>query len=69
MIIEALLSGDQQEDPAFSQIYAYDADGMIKWVNMRLGNLFLGSDEPQIIRQIIRDIFIELQEGINDCNS
>ena len=68
MLIGALLPGDQQEDPAFSQIYVYDVDDKIKRVDMRLDNLTLGSDVPQIERQILRDLFVELQEWINECN-
>ena len=35
---------------------------------MRLGHLRLDLDVPQIERQILRDIFVELQEWINECN-
>ena len=35
---------------------------------MRLGHLSLGSDVPQIERDILRDLFVELQEWINECN-
>ena len=68
MLIGALLPGDQQEDPAFSQIYVYDADDKIQRVDLRMGHLHLGLDVPQIERQILRDIFVELQEWINECN-
>ena len=47
MLIGALLPGEQQEDPAFSQSYVYDADDEIQRVDMRLGHLSLGSDGPQ----------------------
>ena len=68
MLIGSLLPGDQQEDPAFSQIYVYDVDDEIQRVDMRLGHLSLGSDVPQIERDILRDLFVELQEWINECN-
>ena len=68
MLIGALVPGDQQEDPAFGQIYVYDADDKMQRMDMRLGHLKLGPDVPQIEKQILRDIFVELQEWINECN-
>ena len=68
MMIGALLPGEEQDKPAFSQIYIYDADDEIERVDVRLGYLNLGSDVPQIERDILRDLFVELQELINICN-
>ena len=67
MMVGSLLPGAEQEVPSFSQIYIYDADDEIQRVDMRLGYLNLGSDVPQIERQILRDLFVELQELIKNC--
>ena len=50
MLIGALLPGELQEKPAFSQIYTFDADDENQRVDIRLGHLNLGSDVPQIER-------------------
>ena len=68
MRMGALLPGEQQEQPAFSQIYIYDADDDTERVDVRLGYLKLGQDVPQVDRQILRDLFIEHQEKITACN-
>ena len=66
--IGALLPGDEQETPAFSQIYIYDADDDIQRVEVRMGYLNLGADVSQTDRQILRDLFVELHERISWCN-
>ena len=68
MMIGALLPGEEQDKPAFSQIYIYDTDDEIERVDVRLGYLKLGLGMPQIERDILRDLFVELQELINICN-
>lgn len=68
MMMGALLPGEEQENPAYSQIYIYDADDDVQRVEVRLGYLKLGSDVPQSERQILRDLFVDLQKWITDCN-
>ena len=53
MRMGALLPGEQQEQPALSQIYIYDADSDTERVDVRLGYLKLGQDVPQVDRQIL----------------
>ena len=60
MMMGALLPGEEQENPAYSQIYIYDADDDVQRVEVRLGYLKLGSDVPQSERQILRDLFVDL---------
>ena len=66
--IGALMPGEQQERPAFSQIYIYDAEDDIERVEMRMGHLNLGPDVPQAERDLLRELFIVLQEKITACN-
>ena len=66
--IGGLLPGDEQETPAFSQIYIYDCDDDIQRVEVRMGYLKLGADVSQNDRQILRDLFVELHERISWCN-
>ena len=62
------MPGEQQERPAFSQIYIYDAEDDIERVEMRMSHLNLGPDVPQAERDLLRELFIVLQEKITACN-
>ena len=62
--IGALLPGDEQETPSFSQIYIYDADDDIQRVEVRMGYLKLGAYVSQNDRQILRDLFVYFHERI-----
>ena len=62
--IGALLPGDEQETPSFSQIYIYDADDDIRILEIQMGYSKSGTYVWPNNKQIFRDPFVELYERI-----